>query len=150
MKDDEKYLKLAIKKSEESFLKGFFPAGAIIVKNGKILSSEISSLNYKHAEQKALEKAFKKFSPFNNNCTLYASMEPCLMCLSVAYWTGIRRIVFACDKQSISLKYFETSKKNQESIKILNEKIDFIQIKALKNSSLKIIKKWEKINNVKS
>ncbi|MCK4592164.1 nucleoside deaminase [Candidatus Parcubacteria bacterium] len=149
MKENIKYLKSAIKKSEESFLKGFFPVGAIIVKNGKIISSEISTVypDYKHAELKAIDKAFSKLKNSLESCVLYSSLEPCLMCLTVAYWAGIRKIIFACDKQSVSLEYFESNKRNQEIIKTFQEEINFIQIKSLRDSSLEVIRKWEKINN---
>lgn len=150
--EDVKYLELAIKKSEVSFLKGFFPAGAVIMKDGKIISSEISTIypDYKHAELKAINIAFNKLKNSLNNCVLYSSLEPCLMCLATAYWAGIRKIVFACDKQSVSLKYFEINEKNQKSIKSFQDKINFIQIKTLKNPALEIIKKWEKVNHIKN
>jgi tRNA(adenine34) deaminase len=140
------YLKLAIEKSKESSEKGFFPAGALVVKKGKILSAEISFSypGYKHAELEAIGIAFDNLKKPLNNCVLYASMEPCLMCLSVSYWAGIRKIVFACNKKAVSSEYFES---NEDNIKIINnfhEKIELVHIKELQNEALKVIGEWEK------
>ena len=140
------YLKFAIEKSKESFEKGFFPAGAVIVEKGKTLSAEISSSypGIKHVEFKAIEIAFDDLKKPLNDCVLYASMEPCLMCLSAAYWAGIRKIVFACSKKAVSSEYFES---NEDNIKIINnfhKKIELIHIKELQDEALKVVAEWEK------
>ena len=146
IKEEITYLKLAIEKSKESFEKGFFPVGAVIIQKGKILSAETSSSypDYRHAEYKAIEITFDNLKEPLNDCVLYTSMEPCLMCLSVAYWAGIKKIVFACSKKVVSCEYFES---NEDNIKIINnfhKKIELIHIKELQNKALKIVTKWEK------
>ena len=146
MRNDIFYLKLAIEKSKESAKKGLFPAGSLVVKEGKILSSEISAPypGYEHADSKAVDRAFDKLKGHLQNATLYSSMEPCLMCIARAYWTGIRRIVFAISKQNVSVSYYESEHNNEEVVKDFNEKIDLVHIKELQDEALEIVRSWEK------
>src|SRR5690606_29332979 len=100
---DRRYAEAAIKLAEQSLLAGAFPAGAIVVIDGDIVASAISNsypaANH-HAESKAIDAAMEKLNRQLADATLYASMESCLMCLSNAYWSGIRRVVFAAAKAS--------------------------------------------------
>ncbi|MFA6896735.1 MAG: nucleoside deaminase [Patescibacteria group bacterium] len=139
------YLKLAIDKSQESFEKGFFPAGAVIVLNGKILSSKTSNSfpGYNHAEYNAIDEAFAKSNSDLSNAVLYTSMEPCLMCMAKAYWAGIRKIVFAIGKESMNKKYYEGAYKNKNQIESLNEKMEFLQVRNMEKEALKIVETWE-------
>lgn len=143
--DDYSYLKLAINESQKSFKKGLFPAGAVIVSGGKILSSKPSDSfpGYNHAEYNAIDEAFNKSGSDLSNATLYASMEPCLMCLMKAYWAGIRRIVFAIGKESVNKKYYEGTHRNKEIIESFNEEMEFLQIKSMETEALKIVEIWE-------
>ena len=146
MSKDISYLKLAIKKSKESFKKGFFPAGAVVVKDGKVLSSEISASypSHRHADSKAVDHAFDKLGSLLKGASLYTSMEPCMMCIARAYWAGIRRIVFACSKESVSPNYYESNIDNKIIVKDFHEKIDLIHIKELQDEVLKIVQDWER------
>lgn len=77
------------------------PFGAVIVKAGKIVAEGWNRVVASHdptahAEIGAIRAACAAFDNFHlNGCTLYASSEPCPMCLSAAYWARIERIVFA-------------------------------------------------------
>lgn len=109
------FIKKAIDQAKKSVRQGGFPAGAIVVKNNRIISRGVS-LGSKtndpssHAELSAIRKACKKIKSSNlEGATLYSSLEPCSMCQSVAYWAGVSKIYFACQKteQMISKGYYE-------------------------------------------
>lgn len=81
------------------------PFGAIIVKDGQIVSEAWNTViadndPTAHAEINAIRLASKTIGHFHlSGCTLYASSEPCPLCLSATYWAKIDRIVFANSKQ---------------------------------------------------
>ena len=73
---DLEYLKIAIDNSRKSSKEGRFPAGAIIVKDNKIIASEVS-VPYPglfHADSKAIVNAFNKIGPLKD-ATLYVGLE---------------------------------------------------------------------------
>jgi guanine deaminase len=76
------------------------PFGAVIVKDGKIVgrgSNEVTSTNdpTAHAEVVAIRDACRNLGTFQlDGCTLYASCEPCPMCLGAIYWARPGRIVY--------------------------------------------------------
>ncbi len=143
-KEDIKYLKLAIENSKKSYLEGNFPAGAIVVKDDTILASEVSSPypGLFHADSKSVTSAFEKEGPLND-ATLYVGLEPCLMCIGVAYWSGIRRVVYAISKSKVSSDYYESPTKIKPLLELFNEKINLYQIKSLEDEALQIIRDWE-------
>ncbi len=77
------------------------PFGAVIVRQGKIIAEDWNRVVAKrdptaHAEIGAIRSACAAADSFHlSGATLYASSEPCPMCLSAAYWARIARIVFA-------------------------------------------------------
>lgn len=77
------------------------PFGAVIVRDGRIVAEDwnrvvVSHDPTAHAEIGAIRAACASLGHFHlRGCTLYASSEPCPMCLSAAYWARIERIVFA-------------------------------------------------------
>ncbi|PKO48981.1 MAG: nucleoside deaminase [Betaproteobacteria bacterium HGW-Betaproteobacteria-4] len=77
------------------------PFGAVIVRDGKIIAEGWNRVVASHdptahAEISAIRTACAGANSFHlHGCTLYASSEPCPMCLSAAYWAHIDRIVFA-------------------------------------------------------
>ena len=83
MKD---YMKYAIKEAYKSLKIDEVPIGAVIVINDVIIAKghnqrEHSQNAIKHAEIIAIEKASKKLNTWHlDECTLYTTMEPCLMC----------------------------------------------------------------------
>ncbi len=77
------------------------PFGAVIVRDGKIIAEGWNRVVASHdptahAEISAIRSACAGSNDFHlQGCTLYASSEPCPMCLSAAYWARLERIVFA-------------------------------------------------------
>lgn len=77
------------------------PFGAVIVHNGEIIAegwNQVTSTNdpTAHAEVVAIREACAKLGCFNlPDCDIYASCEPCPMCLGAIYWTRLRRLYYA-------------------------------------------------------
>jgi len=146
---DKKWLKEAIRKSDESVKLGGFPVGAVITKNNKLISFGLSNgKNLKdatlHAEIDAIRNASKYLQDRNlKNVTLYSSLEPCLMCFSASYWAYIPKIIFACERNKVSKQHYEGKHKLSEINQNCNRKIEIIQIKELEQDALKVIENWE-------
>ena len=159
MENEEfEYLKRAIELARESVKRGGFPAGALVVKDGKIVAEGISIGNIlhdptSHAETASIRDACKKLNTTNlHGATLYESLQSCIMCFSVAYWAGISRIVYACKKipEMVSKFYYEGSTDNENLNKENNRKIKLVHISDLEKDSLDVVRKWEVMTHKKS
>ena len=102
MKDDEQFLARAVELAGIGSERGDGgPFGAVIVGDGKIIGEGwnrvvVSRDPTAHAEIMAIRAACAAVDGFHlPDSTLYASSEPCPMCLAAAYWARIGRIVFA-------------------------------------------------------
>ena len=102
MNPDDIFLARAIELARQGSRQGDGgPFGAVIVRDGKIVGEGwnrvvASQDPTAHAEIAAIRMACTALGNFHlSDCTLYASSEPCPMCLSAAYWARIGRIVFA-------------------------------------------------------
>ena len=99
---DDQFLARAIELARQGSENGEGgPFGAVIVRDGKIIAEGWNRVVASHdptahAEISAIRTACAGSDHFHlHGCTLYASSEPCPMCLSAAYWARIDRIVFA-------------------------------------------------------
>jgi tRNA(Arg) A34 adenosine deaminase TadA len=148
---DNDFLKKAIEQAEISLQKGGFPAGAVLVKNGKIISESdsLGSLENDpsgHAEMMCIRDACKKLDTTNlDGCVVYASMESCLMCFSTANWANISRIVYACEKNDDLVGKF--CYEGTTSLKDVNEnnnhKIELEYVSGFEEKILSMIKEWK-------
>ncbi|MDE7013307.1 MAG: nucleoside deaminase, partial [Kineothrix sp.] len=81
----EKYMKEALKQAKKAYLLGEVPIGCVIVYNGKIIGRGYNRRNtdkntLSHAEFPAIRNASKKMGDWRlEDCTLYVTLEPCLM-----------------------------------------------------------------------
>lgn len=77
------------------------PFGSVVVRGDKVVGRGwnrvlVSHDPTAHAEVEAIRAASKKLKRFDlSDCVIYASCQPCPMCLSAIYWAGIRRVVYA-------------------------------------------------------
>lgn len=147
---DKDYLKKALKQAKESVRAGGFPAGAIIVKDGQIISEGIS-IGYKindptsHAETSSIRDACKDLKTTDlTGATLYASLQPCLMCFSASNWANISRIVYGCKKTNeMAEKIYYEGFNNIEEINSKNIKqIELVYIPDFEEEILQIIEEW--------
>ena len=102
---DDHFMKEAIKQAEIAFEEKEIPVGAVIVCNNKIIArayNQTEKLNDStaHAEMIALTAAFNylggKYLP---DCSIYITLEPCIMCAGALYWSQIGKIIFGASDQ---------------------------------------------------
>ena len=102
--NDQKFMQRAIELSAKNIKNGGGPFGAVIVKDGKIISEGVNRVTADndptaHAEISAIRQAAKKLHTFDlSGCTIYTSCEPCPMCLSAIYWAHLDKIYFGNTK----------------------------------------------------
>lgn len=100
---DEYFMKKAFEQAQNAFDEGEVPVGAVIVSNNIIIAkayNQVEKLNdpTAHAEIIAITSATNYLgSKYLENCTLYVTLEPCLMCASALNWAKIDRIVYAAE-----------------------------------------------------
>jgi tRNA(adenine34) deaminase len=100
MLHDEMYMHEALFEARLAASKGEVPIGAVIVRRGVIIArghnlKEIGRNAQLHAEMIALEKASKHLNSWRlTGCTLYVTIEPCLMCAGAIYQSRITRVVY--------------------------------------------------------
>ena len=97
-----------------------------------------------------MRKACKTLKTINlKGAVLYASLQPCLMCFSVANWVGISKIVFGCKKtaQMVSRGYYEGATDIYKVNKENRRQIKLVYIPDFEKDSLELIDCWE--NNSK-
>jgi tRNA(adenine34) deaminase len=94
------YMKLALKEAQKANEIDEVPIGAIIVKEGKIISRahnlrEKNQISTAHAEVLAINKACKKLNTWRlEGCVLYVTLEPCTMCAGASILSRVDGIVY--------------------------------------------------------
>ena len=102
---NEKFMREALKEARKAYEKDEIPVGAIIVKDGKIISraynSRESSKNaIAHAEVLAIKKACKKLDAWRLlDCEMYVTLEPCPMCAGAIINSRISKIYIGTDDE---------------------------------------------------
>lgn len=99
-------MKKAFEEAKYAFFKNEVPVGCIIVNNNDIVSRssnmvELLNDSTAHAELIAITSAQNSLNSKNlDNCILYTTLEPCLMCYGAIYWSKINTVVYgASDKK---------------------------------------------------
>ncbi len=137
---NEKYMMLAINEAKKAYKKNDVPIGCVIVKDGRIISKahnkkEIKKNAIMHAEIIAIAKACKKLKTWHlDDCVLYTTVEPCMMCTGAIIQSRIKKIYY-----SISNKSFG----ELENYHLKNKKI-FIQNNILNEESKKLMQQFFK------
>jgi tRNA(adenine34) deaminase len=99
--NDEYYMRQAYMEAEKAFSMGEIPVGAIVVANNQIIARShnfTEKLNdvTAHAEIQAITAAAEFLgAKYLSGCTMYITLEPCVMCAGALYWSQIDKIVFA-------------------------------------------------------
>ena len=109
--DDTYFMKEALKEAQKAFVKDEVPVGAVIVCENQIIArahNYTEALNdvTAHAEMQAFTAAADYLGgKYLNECTLYVTLEPCVMCGGASYWTQLKKIVFgaADEKRGFSI-----------------------------------------------
>ncbi len=129
MKDDEKFMRLAIEQALMAGRLGEVPIGAVITDSSdKVISSaynlrETTNDPTAHAEVVAIKKASQNINSWRlERCTLYVTLEPCVMCIGAIVLSRISRLVFGArdPKAGAVLSLYKIGTDNK-----LNHSIDY-------------------------
>ncbi len=99
---DADYMRLAIQATWQGLQKGEMPFGACLVRRGKVIAAVHNSARADldttaHAEMAAIREATRRLKTLDlSGSIVYATCEPCPMCLSACLWANIGRVVYAC------------------------------------------------------
>jgi len=100
---DNIYMLEALKEARKAFDKDEIPIGAVVVCNNSIVArahnqTELLTDFTAHAEMLALTSASNYLgNKYLDKCTLYVTLEPCLMCAGAMFWTQLGRMVYGCN-----------------------------------------------------
>lgn len=99
-KSDEYFMREALKEAKKAFDLDEVPIGAIIVSNDRIIARAHNLTEHlndvtAHAEMQAFTSAAEFLGgKYLHDCTLYVTIEPCVMCTGASYWTQLKKIVY--------------------------------------------------------
>ena len=141
MNNNLKYMQIAIKEAKKAAKRGDVPVGAVIVYKNKIIAKshnkkQLRRNSLKHAELLVINKACKKLKTWHlEDCTIYVTLEPCMMCTGAIIESRIKKIYYATksDKYGSLNKMTEKNKTKMQ----INEGI-------CKKESIDILKKFFK------
>lgn len=103
MQKDEKYMRLALNEAHKALKEGEVPIGAVVVAGDKVVGRGHNMVETlcdatAHAEMQAITAAASTLGgKYLNECTLYVTVEPCVMCAGALAWSQIGRIVYGAD-----------------------------------------------------
>ena len=116
MNNDRKFLREAVEIAISGIKEGGGPFGAVIVYDGSIIAGSYNKVVLSgdptaHAEILVIREAAGLLKTFDlGSCVLYATCEPCPMCLGAIYWSGIRRVVYASDRHDAEAVGFDDNR----------------------------------------
>lgn len=100
---DEYFMQQAYKEALKAYDEGEVPVGAVIVANDRIIArahnqTEALSDTTAHAEMIAITSATSYLgAKYLKQCTLYVTLEPCIMCAGASMWSQLGRVVYAAE-----------------------------------------------------
>lgn len=128
-----KYINKIIELAKEAYNNNDIPVGAIVVKNNIIIGSGFNKRNMKnsvigHAEIEAIEEACNYIGDWRlDDCDIYVTLLPCMMCTGAIVESRIRKVYYLCDRTNVCFKNSEylnlvkidNNKKCEEYLKLL-------------------------------
>ena len=109
---DEQYMQLALAEAQQALLRDEVPIGAVVVCAGRIIGrghnlTETLTDATAHAEMQAITAASQylggKYLP---DCTLYVTVEPCVMCAGAIGWAQVGRLVYGAADEKRGYRRF--------------------------------------------
>ena len=103
MTEDERYMKLALNEAMDAYEADEVPVGAVVVLNDRVIArghnlTETLKDVTAHAEMLAITAAANGLgAKYLKNCTLYVTLEPCIMCIGAIMHSQINRLVYGAD-----------------------------------------------------
>ena len=114
--DDTRFMRLALAEARLAAAEGEIPIGSVVVCGGRVvgrghnLTERLSDVTA-HAEMQAITAAAQTLGgKYLTDCTLYVTVEPCLMCAGAIAWSQLRRIVYGApdEKRGYSTLTYDT------------------------------------------
>ena len=108
--NDEYFMRIALNEATNAFERDEIPVGAVIVCNNKIIAkahnlTETLTDVTAHAEMQAITSAANYLGgKYLQNCTLYVTLEPCVMCGGALYWSQISKVVYGASDEKRGFK----------------------------------------------
>lgn len=109
---DEQYMKLALQEAHKALSEGEVPIGAVVVCRGQIvgrghnLTERLHDVTA-HAEMQAITAASEHLGgKYLTDCTLYVTVEPCIMCAGALGWSQISRVVYGAADEKRGFQKF--------------------------------------------
>jgi tRNA(adenine34) deaminase len=103
--EDEHFMRLALNEANRAFELDEIPIGAVVVCQGKVigkghnLTEQLNDVTA-HAEMQAITAAAQTLGgKYLKDCTLYVTIEPCLMCAGASFWSQVRRVVYGAKEE---------------------------------------------------
>jgi guanine deaminase len=143
-----KYLQRAIQLASENIDAGGGPFGAVVVKDGVVIAEASNKVTVKndptaHAEVEAIRKAGEAFGNYDlSDCILYASCEPCPMCLGAIYWAHIPEVYYAADRYDAEKAGFDDSLIYEELKKAAADR-SIKMLKLEESTAKRLFLKWD-------
>ncbi len=127
---DEYFMRIAFNEAVTAFERDEIPVGAVIVCNNKIIAkahnlTETLTDVTAHAEMQAITSAANYLGgKYLQDCTLYVTLEPCVMCGGALYWSQISKVVYGAsdEKRGFKAKIGELHPKTEIVSGIMEEK----------------------------
>lgn len=149
---DPKFMRIAIDLATQNVVSGRGgPFGAVVVKNGEVISAESNSVTRTndptaHAEVNAIRAACTALQSFQlDGCDVYTSCEPCPMCLAALYWSRCRAIFYGNTKADAASVGFDDKFLYDEVKRPLEERqIPFHRL--LPDEAIASFQAWTKSN----
>lgn len=131
----QKFMKLALNEAKKAYDKLEIPVGAVIVKDGKIISrahnlKETKQSALAHAEILAIQKASKKLNNWRLiDCDIYITLEPCPMCMGAIISSRIKNIFIGTldsKKQQINIEEYKEKYGINIEVGIMQNECEYI------------------------
>ncbi|MCQ2346233.1 MAG: nucleoside deaminase [Paludibacteraceae bacterium] len=112
MSEDEKYMNLALYEADLARQADEIPVGCVIVADGQVIGrghnlTETLQDVTAHAEMQAITAAANSLGgKYLNGCTLYVTLEPCVMCAGAIGWAQISRLVYGASDPKRGYTFF--------------------------------------------
>ena len=111
-KKDEQFMRRALVEAEAARDEGEIPVGAVIVAGDRIIArahnlTETLGDVTAHAEMQAITSAANQLGgKYLADCTLYVTVEPCIMCAGALGWAQVRRVVYGASDEKRGFRMF--------------------------------------------
>ena len=128
------------------------PFGAVVVKDGEVIAKGnnrvlVDNDPTAHAEVTAIRRACKKLDSFQlDQCEIYASCEPCPMCLGAIYWARPQVVFYANTKQDAAAIKFDDSFIYEE-LELPEESRSILFVRKPSDGALAVFAEWQRKND---